>query len=67
MILPSDEGLPPALQASLSRHRENLASMVAALRAVGLDEAAIEANLSMLIESYRAELTAALASLRAPA
>lgn len=59
--------LPPALHASLARHRENLAGMMDALRAVGLDDQAIEAHLSTLIESYRAELSAAIASLRAPA
>lgn len=52
--------LPPALQDSMARHRKNLTLMVAALRAVGMDDAAIELNLSVLIDSYRAELAAAL-------
>lgn len=56
----SADALPPALQSSLARHRENLASMVSALQAAGLDEASIESNLSVLIDSYRAELAVAL-------
>lgn len=44
----------------MARHRKNLTLMVAALRAVGMDDAAIELNLSVLIDSYRAELAAAL-------
>ena len=64
-LLPSlgDEpanALPPALQNSLARHRENLASMVSALQAAGLDEASIEGHLSVLIDSYRTELAVAL-------
>jgi hypothetical protein len=59
---PADD-LPPALQDSLARHRENLASMVSALRAAGLAEASIESHLSVLIDSYRAELSAALLDL----
>ena len=51
--------LPPMLQQSLTRHRENLSSMVAALRAAGLDEVSIERHLEVLIGSYRAELAAA--------
>jgi len=53
------DGLPPMLQQSLTRHRENLSSMVAALRAAGLDEASIERHLEVLIGSYRTELAAA--------
>ncbi|WP_288935936.1 hypothetical protein [uncultured Sphingomonas sp.] len=34
--------------------------MVSALQAAGLDEASIESNLSVLIDSYRAELAVAL-------
>lgn len=52
--------LPPTVQRSLARHRENLASMVLALQAAGLDEASIERHLSVLIDSYRAELSEAL-------
>lgn len=54
------DALPPALQSSLARHRDNLASMVSALQAAGLDEASIESHLSVLIDSYRAELAVAL-------
>ena len=59
--------LPAALQSSLARHRENLAAMMTALRAVGLSEEAIDAHLSTLIGSYQAELAAAIASLRGAA
>lgn len=52
--------LPPALQRSLARHRENLTSMVTALQAAGLDQASIESHLGILIDSYRAELSTAL-------
>jgi hypothetical protein len=59
--------LPPMLQQSLARHRENLSSMVAALRAAGLDEASIERHLEVLIASYRAELAAAFLHLTSQA
>lgn len=43
--------LPLAVHRSLERHRENLASMMLALRAAGLDERSIEEHLSVLIDS----------------
>lgn len=63
----SELDLPPALQTSLARHRENLSSMMTSLQAVGLSEEAIDAHLSTLIGSYQAELSTALTSLRSPA
>ena len=62
-----DADLPPALQQSLTRHRDNLASMVVALRAAGVDEASIESHLSVLMDSYRAELSTALRYLESEA
>ncbi len=59
--------LPPMLQQSLARHRDNLSSMVAALRAAGLDEVSIERHLGVLIDSYRAELAAAFLHLTSQA
>jgi hypothetical protein len=61
------DDLPPMLQQSLARHRENLSSMVAALRAAGLDEASIEQHLEVLIDSYRGELAAAFLHLTSQA
>ena len=55
--------IPPPLQASLRRHREHLARLVANLRSVGLDQASIEASVSVIVESYRTELLGAIRSM----
>jgi hypothetical protein len=60
-----DEGkLPPELQASIERHRQHLAALVASLRAAGLPEGMIDASVRQLVDSYGVELSAALRKLR---
>jgi hypothetical protein len=53
--------IPPALQPGIDRHRTHLAALAASLRAAGLAEAQIEASISTLVASYRAELVRVLA------
>ncbi len=52
--------VPPALRASLARHRDHLARLVGNLRVAGVDEAKIEASVTVLVESYKAELLGAI-------
>lgn len=59
---PNETELPAELQASLERHRRHLAALVASLRAAGVNDELIEHSVRQLIESYTAELTAALRS-----
>jgi len=55
--------LPPELLASVERHHEHLAALVASLRAAGVDEALVETSVLQLVESYSLELTAAMKSM----
>ena len=57
--------IPLPLLASLRRHREHLAGLVVNLRSVGLDQARIEASVSVIVESYKAELLGAIRSMMA--
>ena len=52
--------IPPELEDSIRRHREHLARLIANLRLAGVDEAHIEQSVSVIIESYKAELTLAV-------
>lgn len=52
--------IPAALQASVVRHQAHLAALIATLQAAGLDEAAVERGIRSLVDSYAAELTAAI-------
>lgn len=54
--------VPPALQASIDRHRAHLVQLVASLRAAGIAEDQVEASVNMLMASYRAELISVLKS-----
>jgi hypothetical protein len=51
-----DLAIPPALEDSLRRHRENLTQLVTSLRSVGLSETQIEDSVSVLVTSYKEEL-----------
>ena len=62
--IPEEGGLPPELQASVERHRQHLAALVASLRTAGLPEDMIDASVRQLVDSYGVELSAALRTLR---
>jgi len=59
------EGLevPAALYASLERHRANLVDLIRNLQSAGIDEARIEASVSVIVASYREELLRAIKSM----
>lgn len=61
--MPDESELPPELQASVRRHHQHLAALVASLRAAGVDEAIVETSVRQLVESYSVELTAAMQAL----
>lgn len=52
--------IPRELLPSVARHRRHLASLAEELRAAGMDDTLIDHSVRMLIDSYRAELTAAI-------
>ncbi len=52
--------VPEALQESLQRHRSNLATLIRSLEAVGLTDAQIESNVSVIVASYKEELLRAI-------
>ena len=56
----ADIDIPDALQESLHRHRENLATLVANLQLVGVSESQIEASISVIVDSYKEELLRAI-------
>lgn len=62
-LVPDESELPPELQASVRRHQNHLAALVASLRAAGVDEAVVETSVRQLVESYGIELTAAMQAL----
>src|ERR1700744_4776921 len=47
--------IPPVLRASVERHQANLARLLQSFRAAGLDEAQIEAAVTVVIDSYKHE------------
>lgn len=55
--------LPPELLASVERHHEHLAALVASLRAAGVDETLVETSVRQLVDTYSIELTAAMKSM----
>jgi len=59
----ADMQVPEALQASLQRHRENLARLVRNLQSAGISEEQIEASVTVLVASYRDELLRAVKSM----
>lgn len=52
--------IPAELQDSVRRHQRHLVTLIASLRAAGLQEALIDANVRALVDSYAAELSAAI-------
>ena len=56
----ADIEIPDALQESLERHRSNLVRLVETLRTAGLSETQIETSVSVMVESYKAELLRAI-------
>jgi hypothetical protein len=55
--------VPEALQASLERHRQNLAELVRNLHSAGVSEPQIETSVTVIVESYRQELLRAIRSM----
>jgi hypothetical protein len=51
--------IPDALRAVVDRHHRHLAALVDSLRSAGISEALVKHSVDVLIESYRAELSAA--------
>jgi hypothetical protein len=62
---PLEIGIPPVLQASVERHQANLMRLLVSFRAAGLDEAQIEAAVTVVIDSYKHELLEAIRTLTA--
>jgi hypothetical protein len=55
-----DLEIPEALQSSLDRHRENLARLIVSLQSAGIGEEQIETSVSVVVASYKEELTRAI-------
>jgi hypothetical protein len=62
---PLEIEIPPILRASVGRHQANLARLLESLRAAGMDDAQIEAAVTVVIDSYKHELLQAIRSLTA--
>jgi hypothetical protein len=62
---PLEIGIPPVLQASVERHQANLVRLLQSFRAAGMEEAQIEAAVTVVIESYKHELLQAIRTLTA--
>ena len=52
--------IPPQLEDSLQRHRDNLARLVRSLRTAGCSEEQIDQSVSAVVASYKEELTRAI-------
>ena len=52
--------IPPELHDSVTRHQAHLAALMTSLRAAGLPEDRVESSVRTLVDSYAAELTAAI-------
>ena len=55
-----DLEIPEALQSSLDRHRESLARLIVSLQSAGISEEQIEMSVSVVVASYKDELTRAI-------
>lgn len=55
---------PDALRAVAARHQQHVADLVSSLRAFGVDDRLIERSLDELIGAYRAELAAAIRTMK---
>lgn len=59
--------IPPELLASVQRHQAHLSELIVSLRAAGLGEDVVDASIRTLVDSYAADLTAAIrAMMKAP-
>lgn len=52
--------VPEALEGSLRRHREHLLHLILSLQSAGISEDQIEASVSTIVASYKAELMEAI-------
>lgn len=52
--------IPNELLESVHRHQAHLSALVASMRAAGIEGDAIETSVRVLVDSYAAELTAAI-------
>jgi hypothetical protein len=57
--------IPAELLDSVHRHQANLASLMASMRSAGLDDDMVNASVRTLIDSYAAELGAAIRTMMA--
>ncbi|MEO6923740.1 MAG: hypothetical protein ABI142_07945 [Bryocella sp.] len=55
--------IPPQLEASIARHRQHLGELVHTMKTAGISHEQIEESVSVLIESYKAELLTAIRSM----
>lgn len=62
--LPQWKNLPAELRPALEQHCENLAGLVASLRAAGRDHESIRVLVAELLRSYGADLVSALEAKR---
>jgi hypothetical protein len=60
----ADLDVPPQLEESLARHRMHLADLIRTMKTAGVSEERIEESISELIASYKAELLAAIRSMK---
>jgi hypothetical protein len=51
-----DLEIPLELEANLQRHREHLSRLVFTLRSAGINREQIEGSISVMVDSYKAEL-----------
>ncbi len=56
--------IPPQLEESLKRHRENLEKLICSLQMVGISEAQIEESVSVIVASYKEELVQTIKALK---
>jgi len=55
--------IPPLLEASIARHRTHLAQLVHTMKTAGISDTQIEQSVTVLIDSYKTELLAAIRSM----
>jgi hypothetical protein len=62
---PFNIAIPAVFRASVERHQANLARLLQSLRAAGMDEAQIDAAVTVVVDSYKHELLQAIRTLMA--
>jgi hypothetical protein len=55
-----DVDVPPELQESLQRHRDNLIRLITSLRSAGISDEQIETSVNVIVSSYKEELLLAI-------